>query len=79
MPGPASDPFDPEFGTAIDAEQVRLAVHAQLDMLTEILGARTLNIVGVVRGPRGPVHGLRLTERQLRIIRFALNRALDTL
>jgi hypothetical protein len=79
MPGPVSDSFDPEFGTSDDADAVSSALREVRDDITAILGAGLRNIVGVVRGPEGPALRLDAHERSLRLIRFAIDRALETI
>lgn len=79
MPGEISDAYDPEFGTAANAHAVGHAVRDMRQRITDLIGADLLPIVGVVRGLDGATHHCRLTERELRIIRFALGRALDSL
>lgn len=85
MPGPVSDSFDPEFGTAANADDVRDALQAELDHLTATMATAGMdrelkNIVDVVHGdPGGDALSLRFTEQRFRIIRFALSRALESL
>lgn len=80
MPGPVSDSFDPEFGTCDNAARVREAITQQVARLTDHLGHELKDIVGVVDGPAGPrLPARRLSEREARVIRFALNRALETI
>lgn len=78
MPGPVSDSFDPEFGTAANADEVRNAIEQVRVRLGRDLG-ELKNIVEVVHGEGGGWQRWRLTERERRIIRFALNRALESL
>lgn len=84
MPGPVSDSYDPEFSTGERATRVREAITKQRDRLTTILGEKLLPIVEVVDGnckttrSRKYIH-LSFTEQELRIIRFALNRAIDSI
>jgi hypothetical protein len=79
MPGPVSDSFDPEFGTSANAEEVRLAIESIVHRVTGELGPSLANIVQVVQGDPGPAHTWRLSEQELRVIRFGLNRALESL
>ena len=81
MPGPVSDGFDPEFGTGANAHDVRSAIEEVRDRLCKSLGDRK-NILEVVHGKSGePRHkrGFTLTERDRRVLRFALERSLETL
>lgn len=80
MPGPVSDSYDPEFGTGENADEVRMAVEGVREIISEAIGDPTLrDIVQVAAGPPGAAHDLRFSERQLRVMRFALNRALESL
>lgn len=80
MPGPVSDSYDPEFGTSANAEMVELAISSVVNRINMLLGADLRNIVAVVHDEgEWPVHQLVFTEQELRVIRFGLNRALETL
>jgi hypothetical protein len=80
-PGPVSDSYDPEFGTAENASIVHDAVKSQADRISKLLGPRLLNIVEVVRDENTlqTKHSLTFSEQELRVIRFGLNRALESL
>lgn len=78
MPGPVSDSFDPEFGTGENAGLVEDAVRRLADRLSACLGERA-PIVEVVKGPPGAYHEFAITEREARVVRFALERALESL
>ncbi len=79
MPGPISDSYDPEFGTGENVARVREAVTEVRDRLTDILGPDLHYIFDVIEGSKGIPRTLIWSERELRIIRFALNRELETL
>ncbi len=80
MPGPVSDSYDPEFGTGDNAHQVANAIREVKYKISHALGDEQLkNILEVVQGKFGKTHTLRLTERELRILRFAINRALESI
>jgi hypothetical protein len=81
MPGPISDVYDPEFSTVANADLVRSAIEIQRDKVTALLGPQLLNILDVVNmdSNEGKEFTMKLTERDLRVIRFALNRALETI
>jgi hypothetical protein len=80
MPGPVSDSYDPEFSTSANAQDVREAIQDIVGRrLREVLGPTLQNIVEVVHGEEGPQHTLTFTEQELRVIRFALNRALESI
>lgn len=80
MPGPVSDSYDPEFGTAANAADVASAINDVCSKLTKAIGSEELKfIVDVVHGRGGHRHQLVFTERELRILRFSIGRALETL
>ncbi len=80
MPGPVSDSYDPEFGTGENASVVGEAVRAVRQRITDVIGSDTLkDIVSVASGEPGPSFTATLSEREWRLIRFGLNRALESL
>lgn len=80
MPGSISDGYDPEFGTAANAAEVEEAVRAVCQRITDVIGSKQLrNILDVIHGPPGPSFTATLSEREWRILRFAVNRALASL
>lgn len=79
MPGPVSDSYDPEFGTGANAEDVRMAIDGVVDKINKKLGPELMEIVGVVHGCHGARSQFSLSEREMRIVRFSLNRALETI
>ncbi len=80
MPGPVSGGFDPEFGTAENANQVQEAVQNAYDILTDVLGGKPPEPIldVVLRGNRGGIEAT-LDERVWRCLRFACERALESL
>jgi len=80
MPGPVSDSYDPEFGTTDNCERVTEAIKAACSAVSAAIGDNYLhNIVEVVIGPDIRFINSVFSEKTLRVIRFALNRALETL
>ena len=83
MPGPVSDSYDPEFGTAAVAEEVADGIREVISKADLLLGPKLLNIVEVVRSEAGVIPRKKLpttlTEREWRIIRFGLRRALESI
>ena len=77
MPGPVSDSFDPEFGTVSNADDVAGAIHRVIEQF-DALGPLK-SIVEVVHGPAGNSFKVYLSERDARVIRFALHRALESI
>lgn len=78
MPGPVSDSYNPEFSTEANAEDVRDAIISVRGFIDLDLG-ELKNIVSVVHGKPGEINQVSLSEKQRRVIRFALNRALETI
>ncbi len=79
MPGPVSDSYDPEFGTGELADKVMDAIQKLSQRVTDIVGSSVVKDADEIRkvlSRPGPSFTATLTEREWRIIRFALNRAL---
>ena len=76
MPGPVSDSYDPEWGTGERADAIRSALGWVYGDVSRILGNRPPMFVGdlVEADLPAPITAT-LTERQWRLIRFALERA----
>jgi hypothetical protein len=82
MPGPVSDSFDPEFGTGANAGEIVDAINDVIDRVTDNLGQTRFDILAVVRDRRvgfNERETFALSERELRIIRFCLHRAKDSI
>lgn len=79
MPGPVSDSYDPEFGTGANAADVREGIREVLDMIGEAIGHELKPIVEIAQGGPSRVLRFELTERQVRLTRFGLNRALESI
>lgn len=80
MPGPVSDSFDPEFTTGANAQDVRDAIEAIDAKISKRLGKGLVNIVEIAQHGPGKYYGPVIThERDLRVIRFALRRALESI
>lgn len=80
MPGPVSDSYDAEFGTGENASEIRDSLKAVYDVMTGVLSNEPpMYIIDLVRAylPR-KIHPC-LTEKQCRLIRFALKRAMDSI
>lgn len=92
MPGPVSDSYDPEFGTGARAAAVVEAIDRIRERITRgIRSEDLLPIVGLAMGETQlgglfesadldiRVGDVRLTVRELRIIRFCLDRAKESI
>ncbi len=80
MPGPTSDSFDAEFGTSENAHEVQEAVKAAYAAITDVLGGKPPEPIldVVLGGNRGGIEAT-LDERVWRCLRFACERALESL
>jgi len=80
MPGPVSDSYDPEFGTGDNAYDIRDHIESLIQVMTAILGTEELkNIVEVAQTPATRHHTVALSDKELHVLRFALNRALESI
>lgn len=79
MPGPVSDSLDPEFGTGANAADVQQRMREIVERIGRVLGPQLKNIVVVAQGKRGRKIAFPIYERDLRVIRFGLNRELDSI
>lgn len=80
MPGPVSDSFDPEFGTGASAADVQEAINKIVKRVEKTANLKERkNIVEVVNGKCGTTFSLQFSERDCHVLRFALERALETI
>jgi hypothetical protein len=82
VPGPVSDSYDVEWGTSEKAEHIRDAVLRLHARLTRVLRDRPpVDIRELVDEEhiRGDACGVILTEWELRILRFACERARESI
>lgn len=86
MPGPVSDSYDPEFGTGARAAEVMEAIGRVRERVTNMINSDELkDIVRLSEGYNANESveffqkACSFSERELRIIRFCLNRALETI
>jgi hypothetical protein len=84
VPGPVSDSYDPEFGTSARATEVRTAIEEVRKMVSEEIDNDELQDIvelaerlNTMTYPNGRAPGYNETE--LRIIRFCLNRAIESI
>jgi hypothetical protein len=78
MPGPVSDSYDPEFSTGANREEVRDALREMSELLSRKIGAERDYILDVVRRARRGKKIASFTERELRILRFGVERGLES-
>ncbi len=88
MPGPVSDSYDPEWGTSANAEEIEEALQGMYAKCSEIIergigpgrNPKPMPILDLVRSPELST-GItaKLKEQEWRIIRFALERALESI
>ena len=79
MPGPVSDSYDPEFSTGANRDDVCEAIKAVVGKINKELGTSLKNIVEVAQSKNGKKLKITFTEKELRIIRFSLIRAIETI
>lgn len=76
MPGSVSDSYDPEWGTAAVAEVIRDQIRATYGVVSGVLGNVAPIYIGeLVHSDLGNAISATLSEKQWRLIRFALERA----
>ncbi len=76
MPGPVSDSYDPEWGTSAHGEEIRSALDEVYDRVSGILGGREpMDIRVLVCSELDDPIAATMTEHEWRLIRFALERA----
>lgn len=83
MPGPVSDSYDPEWSTGENAQLIRDELNRLHAKLSEVLKVPPVFILDLVRERPGEtqvlrtatLHDLDLTVFDLRILRFACERA----
>jgi hypothetical protein len=87
MPGPVSDSYDPEFGTGARAAEVLEAIEKLRALISDHIGSDELkNIVDLAEGyndntpdTEGSCQTIEFDIRELRIIRFCLDRAIESI
>jgi hypothetical protein len=83
MPGPISDSYDPVWGTASNASEVRDGIHEMDVVLTHMIKTLAHSeeapryILNEIRRKDHTKIQVELTERQMRILRYACRVALD--
>lgn len=77
MPGPVSDSYNPEWGTSAAGHEIRQQLERMHEVVSQILGGKPpLYILDLVnKDDLKERIGAVLTEKQWRMIRFALERA----
>jgi len=81
MPGPVSDSYDPEWGTGANRDRIENELTAMYRELGRVIGGPPKYIMEVVDGTDGPLLDVQpgYTEKQWRLLRFALERAIESL
>lgn len=80
MPGPVSDAFDPEWGTRANADEIMDALLGMHARVTGILGGEPpMWILDLVRAKLPHPISATLTEKEWRLLRFALERASESI
>jgi hypothetical protein len=82
MPGPVSDSYDPEWGTSAAAAEISDAIDTLYDRVSGVLGGRApvdiRKLASQVDELTTPIAAT-LSEWEWRIIRFALERANESI
>ena len=78
MPGPVSDSYDPEFTTSSNVEEIRDGLKYAYHRLSEVLDSDPIYILDLIRmdGLNSKKYKHQFTEMELRLFRFAIERAL---
>jgi hypothetical protein len=80
MPGPVSDSYDPEWGTSAVGSEIDDNLEQVYDRLTGILGGKPpIDIRKLIRMELPRDISATMTEKEWRLIRFAIERARDSL
>lgn len=79
MPGPVSDSYDPQWSTSSNAEDIREELGRMHTRLGDVIGSPPKYILEVVHGDEGPIIGAQLSERDWRILRFACEKAKESI
>lgn len=80
MPGSVSDSYDPEWGTSSNCTEIDEALSDVYKKISELLGNREpIFILDLVRSDLPRTCTATLSEREWRLLRFALERAKDSL
>jgi len=80
MPGPVSDSYDPEWGTGAARDAIASDLQVVRACVSHLLGDRPpMYVLDLVRADLPAPIAATLTERQWRLIRFALERAEESL
>ena len=80
MPDPISDSLDPEWGTSSNAAEITESLDRVYSKITNILcGQSPMFIIDLVKTDLPEPINATLTTKEWRIIRFALERARDSL
>lgn len=80
MPGPISSSYDPEWGSGENAQEIEDALGAVYERLSQILGHKQpIYILDLVRQNLPEKTTATLTEKEWRLLRFAVERAKESI
>lgn len=80
MPGPISDDFDPEFSTRYNADMINIRLATVYHKISTILENKPpLPILELIEAELYKPIQATLTEKDWRLLRFALERAIDSI
>lgn len=78
-PGPVSDSYDPEWGTSYNSMLIDEALEGMHRKLGELIGSPPRFILEVVLDEAGGAMTATFTEQEWRILRFACERARESI
>ncbi len=80
MPGPVSDSYDPEWGTGAVRDEIDTALLNLYHEISRLLdGCRPMPIVELVRTDLPERTSRSFSEKELRLLRYSLERARESL
>lgn len=80
MPGPVSDSYDPEWGTSANAAEIVDELRELYTRLSIVLGKQPpIHILTLVRSELSKPVPAVMSEKDWRLIRFAVERAIDSI
>ena len=80
MPGPVSDSFDPEWGIGHNRDMIIEELQSIYDRISEILnGKKPIYILTLIHEILPDQINAELSEKEWRLIRFSLERAMESL
>jgi hypothetical protein len=80
MPGSVSDSYDPEWGTSANGDRIREVLQIMYSRVSSILGNKPpIYVLALLEEDLNKAITATMTEREWRLIRFALERAMESI